>query len=125
MQAQAELNYTFAREKFGSRAMLVLFGVIGIVVLVIIVWAVIAQRKRRRPFACFGGCAGHRKDPAITRSGFVDSDLPLMGAGHHYDHRPVSIQPQPFPMPALQRPQSVQYQIPRQPVAEPEWARHF
>jgi hypothetical protein len=124
-QAQADLSYTPAREKFGSRAMLVLFGVIGIVILVVTVWAVIAQRKRRRPFACFGGCAGHKKDAAITRSGSVESDLPLMGAGHHYDRRPVSMQPQLFPMPAPQRPQPVQYQIPRQPDAEPEWARHF
>lgn len=109
---------------FGSRSVLVVFGVVGVVVLALIVWAVVAHRNGRRPFACFGGCGGRKTDVEAAERGSMGSDIPLTGAGRHYDRRPVSVQPQQMPLPAPQRPEPVQYQVPRRPVSA-EWARGF
>ncbi|KZM22704.1 hypothetical protein ST47_g6121 [Ascochyta rabiei] len=124
---EAQVEYTPKRDNFGSRSILVVFGVIGVLVLIVTVWAIIAHRDGRRLFACFGGCSGRGKDVEAARSGSMDSDIPFIGAGRHCDRRPVSIQPQlcPMPMPAPQRPEPVRHEIPRRPVVELEWARQF
>ncbi|KAF1361570.1 hypothetical protein EJ07DRAFT_154339 [Lizonia empirigonia] len=124
-KSQDEAAYTPARDNFGSRSILVIVGVVGVVVLVVLIWAIIAHRTGQRPFACFGGCRGRNKDIEAARSGSMNSDIPLVGAGRHYDRRPVSVQPQPFPMAEPQRPEPVQHQTLRLPVAKPEWARQF
>ena len=106
---QSQEKITYARDHFGSRSMLVAFGAVGVVMLVITVWAIIAHRKGRRPFACFGGCCGRNQDTEAARLDPIDSDIPLVGAGRHYDRRPVSVQPRPIPMPAPQRPKPAQH----------------
>lgn len=124
-EAQENNIYNAPRDTFGTRAMLTVFGVVGAVVLVIAVWAIIAHRNGRRPCACFGGCFGRKKDSRISRGGSMDSDIPLTGAGRHFDRRPVSMQPQPVPMAAPQRPKPAQHQVPRQPMPDAEWASVF
>lgn len=124
-KSQDKPAYTPARENFGSRSILVIVGVIGVVMLVVSIWAIIAHRKGQRPFACFSNCKGRNKDIEAARSGSMNSDIPLVGAGRHYDRRPISVQPQPFPMVEPQRLEPVQHQTLRHPVAEPEWARQF
>jgi hypothetical protein len=119
-EAQEEHIYSAPRDKFGTGAALATFSVIGIVLFVIAIWAFIAHRNGRRPFACFGG---HKKDAGTARSGSMDSDIPFAGAGRHFDHRPVSAQPQLFPMTAPQRPQPAKYQMPRHPDAD--WVAVF
>jgi|SRR5690242_14533308 len=91
-------------DKFGSRAMLAVFVVLGLVILIVIVWACVAHRNGLHPFARFGHCTGRKNNAATARSGSAASDLSLAGAGRHYDCRPCSVQLQQQPMPQPQRP---------------------
>lgn len=118
-------NMTYPKDHFGSRSMLVAFGVVGVIVIIVTIWAIIAHRNGRRPLACFGGLCGRKKDLESARSGSTDSNIYLVGAGRHYDRRPVSTQPQPISIPVPQVPAPARHQIPRRPLAEPEWARQF
>lgn len=121
----ADGGYTAPPDKFGSRAMLVVFGVIGFVVLILAVWAFIAHRHGRHPFACFGRCTRRKTDTEVARGDSTTSDIPLVGAGRHYDHRPVPVQPQMPPVPTNQFPQPAHLDMPRRPLSDPEWARRF
>ncbi|KAF3006072.1 hypothetical protein E8E13_011012 [Curvularia kusanoi] len=107
-------------DHFGSRAMLAIFIGIGIVVLIVLIWSVIAWRHGQNPFACCGGFPGWPRKPASSGdrsqgSGDVEAngggdgngngDLHRVGAGRHYARRPVSeaveLQPrQQWPQPA-------------------------
>jgi hypothetical protein len=111
--------------EFGSISTLMVFTCIGIVLLVVFIWAVVAHSKGQRPFACLGGCRGRKKNVETAQRGSTTLNIPLTGAGRHYERRPVSMQPQPLPMPSPQRPKPVQQQIPRRPLSEPEWAKDF
>ena len=126
-QTQDTQTYTAPQDKSGSRAMLILFGVLGALVSIVLLWAVTAQRNRRRPFSCFGNCTRTRRktDPEQARPGSTDSDISLVGAWRHYDPRPVSVQLQPGLVLGPQRPQPVRCQDTSRVRDEPEWARGF
>ncbi|KAJ4983291.1 hypothetical protein SVAN01_11218 [Stagonosporopsis vannaccii] len=116
-QAQTDTQINAPRNKFGTSAMLAIFTILGIIVLVIAVWAFIAHRDGRRPSVCFGSCTGCRGNAGDARS----SNMEPTGAGRHYDHRHVWTQAQPIPMPTPQYPQATLYVIPRRPLPQPEW----
>lgn len=109
-------------EGFGSVAVLVICVVFGVIVVAGMIWVVFAHRVR----AYFGGCSGEKR-AGSPRGGAGDADIPLAGAGRHFDCRPVSMQPEPqprpFPVVEPQRPQAVHGQTRRQ--SEPEWVAVF
>lgn len=114
-EAQEDNIYNAPRDKSGSSVVLATCAVVGIVFVIITIWAIIAHRNGRRPFAC---CGGRKKDNGAARSGSIDSDIPFAGVGRHFDRRPVSMQPQPFPVAQPQRPQPAMYQMPRHSDAD-------
>ena len=105
-ETQEDNVYTAPRDKFGAVAVLATIGVVGAILCIVAVWAVIAHRNGRRPFAC---CGDRKKDNGAARGGSMDSEIPFAGAGRYFDGRPVSVQPQPFPMAQPQRRQPAQY----------------
>lgn len=119
-EAQEDNIYNARRDKFGSGAVLATCAVVGIVFVIITIWAIIAHRNGRRPFAC---CGDRKNDNGAARSGSMDSDIQFAGAGRHFDRRPVFMQPQPFPVAHPQRPQPAMYQMPRHPDAD--WVAVF
>jgi hypothetical protein len=126
-QAQVDQTYTPRKDKFGSVFTVLVCSIVAAVVVVIVIWAIIAHHNGRRPLACFGGCSGRKCKRGVARQGSMAPDITLNGAGRHYERRPVSMQPQPqsTPIPAHQHPKPTYHQIPRPPVAEPEWAHGF
>lgn len=112
--------YKAPRDKFGAVAVLATIGVVGAVFCMVAVWAVIAHRNGRRPFAC---CGGRKKNNEVARGGSMDSEIPFAGAGRYFDRRPVSLQPHSFPMARLQGPQPAQCQKHRH--SDADWVRVF
>jgi hypothetical protein len=119
-EAQEDNIYNAPRDKFGTVAVLAAVGVVGTILCIVAIWAIVAHRNGRRPFAC---CGERKKDIGTVRGGSMDSGIPFAGAGRHFDRRPVSMQPQPLPMAQPQRPQPAQYQAPRHPDAD--WVAVF
>lgn len=119
-QAQEGNIYNAPRDRFGTGVILATCGVLGAILVMLAIWAVIAHRNGRRPFAC---CGGGKQNNSIARGGPMESDIPFSGAGRHFDRRPVSVQPQPVTTTQPQRPRPAQYQMPRHPDAD--WVAVF